>query len=197
MTPERIFDAGLTIVDEAGVEGLSMRRLGAALGVDPMAIYHHVPNKEALFHGIVRRVLAEMPMPGESGSWPTRVRQWARAYRAVVVAHPHLVLRIVTSPDAVAVAAGETNGALYRSLQLSGLGPADIERGAGVIVDYVNGAVLAKATPPSAGEPADREPAGREPAERETADRELDEVLDDVFEFGLDVVIAGLLHYVP
>jgi TetR/AcrR family transcriptional regulator, tetracycline repressor protein len=178
LTPERIFDAGLAIVDRAGVEGLSMRRLGAALGVDPMAIYHHVPNKEALFHGIVRRVFAEMPMPDESGSWPTRVRQWARAYRAVVEAHPNLVLRIVTSPAAVAVAAGEANAALYRALQVSGLRPVDVQRGADVIVDYVNGSVLATAG-------------------GEAADRGLSEALDDVFEFGLDVVIIGLVHLVP
>ncbi len=178
LTPERIFDAGLALVDRAGVEGLSMRRLGTALGVDPMAIYHHVPNKEALFHGIVRRVFAEMPNSDESGSWPTRVRLWARAYRGVVEGHPNLVLRIVTSPAAVAVAAGEANAALYRALQVSGLRPVDVERGADVIIDYVNGSVLATAG-------------------GEAAERGLSEALDDVFEFGLDVLIVGLVHLVP
>ena len=178
LTPDRIYDAGLALVDHAGVEGLSMRRLGAALKVDPMAIYHHVPNKEALFHGIVQRVFSEMAKPSERGSWPTRVRQRAGAYRAVVEAHPKLVLRIVTSPEAVALAAGEANGALYRALQLSGLRPADVGRGAGVIVDFVNGSVLPKAS-------------------AEVAERGLAEALDDAFEFGLDVVIAGLVHLVP
>ena len=178
LTPERIFDAGLALIDEAGVDGLSMRRLGASLGVDPMAIYHHVPNKEALFHGIVHRVFAGMPKPDESGSWPTRVRHWARAYRAVVEAHPSLVVRIVTSPDAVSVAAGEANAALHRALALSRLRPADVERGANVVVDYVNGAVLATA-------------AGQ------LLDDDLRQALDDAFEFGLDVVIAGLVHLVP
>ena len=106
----------------------------------------------------------------------------------VVEAHPHLVLRIVTSPEAVAVAASEANGALYRALEVSGLGAADVTRGADVIVDYVNGAVLARATPPAGGELGDRELGG---------DPGLEEALDDVFEFGLDVVIAGLLHFVP
>jgi hypothetical protein len=110
------------------------------------------------------------------------VRQWARAYRAVVEAHPNLVLRIVTSQDAVAVAAGEVNGALHRALQLSGLRPAHVERGVDVIVDFVNGSLLATATKHPEGEPAD-------PG--------LSETLDDVFEFGLDVVIAGLVHLVP
>ena len=110
LTPDRIYDAGLALVDHAGVEGLSMRRLGAALKVDPMAIYHHVPNKEALFHGIVQRVFSEMAKPSKSGSWPTHAPgQWARAYRAVVEAHPKLVLRIVARPEAVALAAGEAN----------------------------------------------------------------------------------------
>lgn len=176
LTPERIYDAGLAIIDDAGVNGLSMRRLGTALGVDPMAVYHHVPNKDALFHGIVRRVFAEMPKPPESGTWMTRVRKWARAYKAVVEAHPNLVVQIVTSPDAVAVAAGEANGALYRALERSGLRKADAERGAGVIVDYVNGAVLATG-------------AGLDPA--------LSAALDAAFEWGLTVVLRGLEQRVP
>jgi TetR/AcrR family transcriptional regulator, tetracycline repressor protein len=178
LTPERIYDAGLALVDERGADGLSMRRLGAALGVDPMAVYHHVPNKEALFHGIVRRVFAEMPKPDERGSWPTRVREWARNYRAVVESHPNLAMTIVTSPVAVAVAAGEANAALRRALRESGLRPADAERAGGVIVDYVNGSVLPKAT-------------------GEAVEAGLADALDDLFEFGLDVIVAGLVHLVP
>ena len=176
LSAERIYEAGLAIVDEHGLEGLSMRRLGAALGVDPMAIYHHVPNKDALVHGMVRRVFASMPEPEERGAWTRRVRQWVRAYRGVVEAHPGLVLKIVTDPEAVALAAGEANESLYRALRLSGLRRAEIEKGAAVVVDYVNGWMLAKS--------GDYRGGGR--------DRERDAELDRLFDFGLAVVIAGL-----
>src|SRR5271157_1026364 len=48
LTREKIVKAAVRIVDRDGLAALSMRRLGAALGVDPMAIYYHLPNKAAL-----------------------------------------------------------------------------------------------------------------------------------------------------
>ena len=47
LTRERILDAALRLVDEQGMAALSMRRLAAELGVDPMALYHHLPGKAA------------------------------------------------------------------------------------------------------------------------------------------------------
>ena len=46
---ERVLTEALRIVDEQGLDRLTMRRLGGELGVDPMAVYHHVPDKAALF----------------------------------------------------------------------------------------------------------------------------------------------------
>ena len=48
----------LKLVDEEGLEGLSMRRLGQSLGVDPMAVYHYIPNKAALLDALVEAVMA-------------------------------------------------------------------------------------------------------------------------------------------
>ena len=82
LTEERILSAALRLVEEHGLADLSMRRLAAALGVDPMAIYHHLPSKGALVAGLVRRVFAELPAPADGGSaWQARVRAFARAYR--------------------------------------------------------------------------------------------------------------------
>ena len=49
----RILDAALRLVDEEGMGALSMRRLGAELGVNPMSIYHHLPGKGAVVSGLV------------------------------------------------------------------------------------------------------------------------------------------------
>ena len=51
LTRARIFAAALEIIDADGLAALSMRRLGTSLGVEAMAIYHHVPNKDALLDG--------------------------------------------------------------------------------------------------------------------------------------------------
>ena len=174
LTPERIYEAGLAIIDASGLDGFSMRKLGAALGVDPMAVYHHVPNKEALFHGIVREVFAGMRTPTPSAPWRLQVSNWAHSYRAIVEAHPNLILKIVTSPDAVAVASSEANEALLRALSLSGLAPEDVGRAADIVVDFVNGTALARASA------------------EVNADEALTEELDQVFAFGLSVVLDGL-----
>ena len=49
----RIVNQAIGLLDREGVERFSMRRLGHELGVDPMAIYHHLPNKAALFDAVV------------------------------------------------------------------------------------------------------------------------------------------------
>ena len=48
LTRSRIAEAALAIVDRDGLDALSMRRLGAELGVEGMAIYRHFPNKAAV-----------------------------------------------------------------------------------------------------------------------------------------------------
>ncbi|MEX1277682.1 MAG: helix-turn-helix domain-containing protein, partial [Chloroflexota bacterium] len=63
----RVLEAALTVVDREGLEALSMRRLGSELGVDPMAIYHHVDGKERLYDGIAELLWEEVarPEPGD------------------------------------------------------------------------------------------------------------------------------------
>src|ERR1700679_3845351 len=69
-----VLEAALRIVDEQGLERLTMRRLGAELGVDPMTVYHHVPDKAALFDGLVELVYSEVSSPARTGDWPDDFR---------------------------------------------------------------------------------------------------------------------------
>ncbi|HEY6737567.1 MAG TPA: TetR family transcriptional regulator, partial [Actinopolymorphaceae bacterium] len=64
LTRERVLDAALALVDREGLAALSMRRLGAELGVEAMTLYHHVANKAALLDGLVERIFtfAEPPL---------------------------------------------------------------------------------------------------------------------------------------
>ena len=138
LTVDRIFETALAIVDQDSLDALSMRRLAKALDVDPMAIYHHVPNKEALLHGLVGRVF-ERGLPSElkGATWQARLRAWAEAYRALALGHPNLVLRIVGDPATAAIAAHRAR----QSLSASG-----DDRALGVLADYVNGFVLGEAS---------------------------------------------------
>lgn len=63
LTHERVVAAALQIVDRDGLDKLSMRRLGAELGVDPMAVYYYIPNKAALLDGLIDAVMTELGVP--------------------------------------------------------------------------------------------------------------------------------------
>lgn len=54
-TSEKIAAAALRIVERAGAGSLSMRKVAVAVGVTPMALYHHFPNREALLRFVTDR----------------------------------------------------------------------------------------------------------------------------------------------
>jgi AcrR family transcriptional regulator len=57
-TSERISQAALVILEAEGPEAVSMRRVADSVGITPMAIYHHFPNREALLNTITNREFA-------------------------------------------------------------------------------------------------------------------------------------------
>ena len=93
-----VLSAALRIVDQHGVDALSMRRLGKELGVEAMSLYNHVPNKAALLDGLIERVINEVEQPPADASWEDQVREMARSYRRLAHAHPHVVPLIAMRP---------------------------------------------------------------------------------------------------
>lgn len=204
LTIERIVETALELIDDSGLDALSMRRLGTRLGVDPMAVYHHVAGKDALLEHVVRRVFDGIPGLAARGPWQQRVRRWADAYRAVGRAHPNLVLRIVADPGAVAVAAVRVNETLYAALEASGLLPAHVAAAGDVVVDFVNGYVLAEASGPHDRDAAmaafvaelDSRPPDAVAAQRRALDAGRP-AGHDGFRYGLDVILTGLEAHIP
>lgn len=207
LTRERVLEAALRLVDGEGMGALSMRRLGAELGVDPMAVYHHVPGKGAVVSGLVEKVFAEMRVPpsggASGGGWQDRVRAWARAYRGVVRSHPNLVLEIVSDAAAVSEAAILASEPLYEALEEAGLAPLAVVRASDTVADFVNGFALAEASQPP-GEHYDRREflarlEGRPealPAMRRVfgalREEEARYDFDSGFEAGLDMLLKGI-----
>ena len=202
LTRKRILEAALSLVDGEGIEALSMRRLAKELGVDPMAIYHHLPNKRALLSALIEQVFSEMRVPGsaETGSWQERVRAWACAFRDVTRAHPKLVPHLATYPEAATEATLESTEELYAALEAAGMPPIQIVGAVGVVVDYLNGFALAEASG-ALGEAneqremlevLDASPQEELPAMRRTLEALPSGDLGTNFEFGLEVVLAGL-----
>jgi TetR/AcrR family tetracycline transcriptional repressor len=196
LSRERILAAALALVDEHGLAALTMRRLAERLGADPMSLYHHLPNKAAIVSGLVRAVFAEMrlPEPG-AGEWPEQVRAWAGAYRDLAVAHPNLVLQIVTDAAAASEAAVLIGEPLHAALEAAGLPPAAVSHAAGLVVDFVHGYVLAEAggetDDDSLIDLLDRYPPDRFPVQRR-AHAAARAQPGAAFAAGLDIVIAGV-----
>jgi AcrR family transcriptional regulator len=98
LTREVLVAAALRIADTEGLDALSMRRLGAELGVDATAAYRHLPNKKDLLAGVVEAVLDDADVATDpSAPWQEQFRAVARAYRAAMLAHSPAVSRLVAT----------------------------------------------------------------------------------------------------
>ncbi len=85
---DRIERAALQLIEKDGLAELSMRRLGAALGVEAMSLYHHYPSKAHLLDSLVDRLLATIPAPDPSLPWREQVRHICLAYRQLGLRYP-------------------------------------------------------------------------------------------------------------
>lgn len=88
LTQERVLRAALDLADQQGLAQLSMRSLGAALGVQAMSLYNHVANKDALLDGIVDRVVSEIQVPSQAVPWRMAMHQRAVSAHTVLLRHP-------------------------------------------------------------------------------------------------------------
>ncbi|HKS77273.1 MAG TPA: TetR family transcriptional regulator, partial [Gaiellaceae bacterium] len=88
LRPERILDVAIALADDAGLQALSMRRLGQALGVEAMSLYNHHASKDAILDGMVARVLAEVELPAEGGDWEAELRRCAVSLHEALRRHP-------------------------------------------------------------------------------------------------------------
>jgi AcrR family transcriptional regulator len=84
----KIVEAAIAILDAEGADGLSMRRLGASLGITAPTIYWHVGNKEDLLDIAYDEVMAELPEPAAiDGDWREIVRSSLDELRAMTLRH--------------------------------------------------------------------------------------------------------------
>ncbi len=117
---ERILAAALELVDEQGIEALSMRKLGQALGgYEAMSLYNHVANKDDLLAGILDLVLSEMEPPDPTGGFPA-IRTAALSAHEALKRHPWAASMLM-SPSGIRPARINYMEALLASLRGAGL----------------------------------------------------------------------------
>ena len=123
---EQILAAALGIVDAQGLDALTMRSLGAALGVDPMVAYRLFPSKEAVADALVDQFWETFTPPdaegvgaeGAGAAWRAYALAVMRALRQALAAHPRLIPLIATRPLASAGALRMADGVLGTLLRL-------------------------------------------------------------------------------
>lgn len=82
-----VIEGALNLLDEEGLDALTLRRLGERLGVRASALYRHVPSKEALFDAMAEAVLEGVGDDLDGGDWAERFHCLAHRLRRALLAH--------------------------------------------------------------------------------------------------------------
>jgi AcrR family transcriptional regulator len=88
---KRIATTALAVVDKVGMTGFSMRAVANALGVTPMALYHHVRDKAELITVMMDVANSEFPLPPSTDDWREDLWCMARMSRQSMLAHPQFM----------------------------------------------------------------------------------------------------------
>jgi len=84
-----VIETALAIGDREGLDAISLRRIARDLSVTPMALYRYVDSKDQLFGALVDRAFDEFQLPTDrDADWRDQLRDLARAFRRVLLAHP-------------------------------------------------------------------------------------------------------------
>ncbi len=106
---QRILAAAIAFIDEHGLAALTMRRLGARLGVEAMALYRYVPGREDLLDGVVETVVDSLfdddDVPDDihlehASGWPDYLVRLAHGVRRIALAHPAVFPLVASRPPA-------------------------------------------------------------------------------------------------
>ena len=199
---DRVLRAAVAFADANGIEKLSMRKLGDAVGVEAMSLYNHVRNKDDLFDGMVDMVFGEIELPA-GDDWKSAMRARALSARRALSRHPWAspLMSSRTSPGPATL---RHHDAVLGSLRAGGFSIPMAAHAFSAIDSYVYGFVLQEltlpiGTPEETAEVAEamfsRMPPGEHPHLAEFAMEHVMKPGYDYaaeFEYGLDLILDGL-----
>jgi AcrR family transcriptional regulator len=138
LSRQAVADAALDLVDEHGLEALTMRRLADALAVGTMTLYGYFRDKDELLNAVVDAATSRDPVQRVDGLWQERLRALARQSYAGLIRHPALVELRLRRPILTPRAFRVTELA-FEALLGAGLSRAEAARAFRVFFLYVFG----------------------------------------------------------
>jgi AcrR family transcriptional regulator len=101
-TREKIVRAAHRLLDREGADAVTMRRVAEAVGITPMAIYRHFPDRDALLKRVsddsVKAVAEEWSRPSGDPDLARRLPATLESYLDYALAHPHLFDHAFSAP---------------------------------------------------------------------------------------------------
>ena len=193
----------MDLADRDGVGALTMRALGADLGVEAMSLYKHVANKDEILDGIVEHIVCQIEIPVAGEPWLRAMRQRAMSARAVLRQHSWAV-GLLEARGSMGLAGLRYTEAVLANLRSAGFPLDDAVHAFWLLDSYVYGHViqetsLASASPSDDGAPVEQPVADHDAladypnlAELGRRARESGYSVDREFAYGLDLILDAL-----
>jgi AcrR family transcriptional regulator len=171
-----VVDRALLVLDTYGLADLTMRRLGAELGVQPSALYHHFANKQLLLAAVADEILARGARSDRPSAWDERVVAICSGLRDAMLAYRDGA-ELVATVRSFGLGAATPYDELAAALTDGGLDASLVPTAARTLLHYVFGHAVDEQTHLQAGSIGAIEDAPRE---------------DSDFALGLQIVVDGI-----
>jgi len=197
LTRDAVVRSALGLIDEGGLDAVSMRAVAGRLGCEAMSLYRHVSDKGHLLEMVGDSIAREIRVPNpDRGDWADRVCELMRELRRVALKHPAAFQLLSRGP--VAVLGPEPLDAGMRSLKRAGLGEQDAASALCVLFAYTTGAIANELAAIVLGGPLARTPDHTDERWNNAQDAKLflatmeKASYETEFETGLRLIVGGL-----
>ncbi|MEM7434777.1 MAG: TetR family transcriptional regulator [Myxococcota bacterium] len=148
---ERIVQASLELLESRGIDGFSIRKLGARLGVTPMSLYHYFDDRDAILRAVVDSVLLSVEIaPRGRGSWQHAVRKLLRSLHEQLLPHVAL-LPLLSSAEHWSPALLRVGHVLFEIVEESGCSPGAAVKAHRILMHHTFGSLMIVASDPDPG----------------------------------------------
>lgn len=201
-TLQQLKSASLTLVDERGLDALTMRGLAAVLGTGAMTLYNYVEDREGLEALLIEEIMAQVNLPtAPAKHWQNDIRQITTSVWQTVRQHPHAI-PLILSRRTIDDATLDYAEAILAALARGGKTGVELYAAFRVVTGFVTGftqAEIAISAPTASAQESDKTvqralalPPDKYPKLVEIAKTSADAKPEQAFKAGLDIILAGL-----